>query len=342
MKKTLALLLVALLLLVSSAVSAKEAPVLPTDGPVHLEGYSIGDQSGDTLSKWIGFYDDDPSVVETYTFQLTTYAAAYHDGRVYGYVYGYDADGVLDCDFYVMDASTHIVSYPGGSSGGEFVYAMAYDPTDGVMYALCDEEQPYIASVDLGTGELTREVNIQLGSYLGIYAFAIDGDGRFLALNMSAVSAKLLEINRTTGALTVIGDTGLQCYYAQSMTYDGSTGRLYWAESDADAHSCLYWLDPATGTATLCGQIGQSGIEVTCLYTVYDAEPSPVEPIPGDVDGSGDVSVTDAILALRCAMGLAGLDEQGLAAADIDGDGSVSVSDAITILRMAMGILNNG
>ena len=60
--------------------------------------------------------------------------------------------------------------------------------------------------------------------------------------------------------------------------------------------------------------------------------------IPGDVDGNGTVTVSDAIMALRAAMQLTELDEAGTAAADMDGSGSITVSDAIMILRTAMGI----
>lgn len=356
MKKLFTIALAALMLLASVTVLAEtRIPAETTDEPVHLEGYSIGDQSGDTLSKWIGFNDDNPAEVETYTFQLTTYGAAYHDGYVYGYVYGYNESGELNCDFYVMDVETHFVNYPGGNSGGEFVLGMAFNRADGNMYALVDEDHPYIATVDLETGALERVVNINLGNYLGIYCFAIDDDGNFYGINMSAVSAKLLSINIANGALSVIGDTGLQCYYAQSMTYDSSTGRIYWAESDGGAHSCLFWLDPATGAATSCGQIGPDGIEVTCLYTITkdepidnptpeptdDPTPEPTEPavLPGDVDLNGTVAVTDAILAMRYSMGLISLEADQLLAGDVSGDGEVRIDDALIILRAAMGII---
>ena len=61
--------------------------------------------------------------------------------------------------------------------------------------------------------------------------------------------------------------------------------------------------------------------------------------LPGDVDGNGDVSVSDAVLALRAAMGILELTPEQFAAADVDGSGDISVSDAIIILRMAMGLI---
>ena len=63
------------------------------------------------------------------------------------------------------------------------------------------------------------------------------------------------------------------------------------------------------------------------------------EPTPGDVDGNGEVAVSDAVLALRAAMGIHELSAEQTAAADMDENGSIEVSDAIIILRVAMGLL---
>ena len=56
----------------------------------------------------------------------------------------------------------------------------------------------------------------------------------------------------------------------------------------------------------------------------------------GDVDGDGIVTVSDALLAMRGAMGTITLTASQLAHADLDGDGTVTASDALAIMRMAM------
>lgn len=61
--------------------------------------------------------------------------------------------------------------------------------------------------------------------------------------------------------------------------------------------------------------------------------------IPGDVDGNGVVSITDAVLTLRYAMGLITLDAQQLEAADINNSGVVDIVDAVSIMRMAMNLI---
>jgi hypothetical protein len=54
---------------------------------------------------------------------------------------------------------------------------------------------------------------------------------------------------------------------------------------------------------------------------------------PGDVNGDGDVSVVDAVLALRSVVGLETLGAEAKGAADMDRSGQVDVSDAVLILK---------
>lgn len=58
----------------------------------------------------------------------------------------------------------------------------------------------------------------------------------------------------------------------------------------------------------------------------------------GDADGDGEITATDAILALRAAMHLSQSTE-GDEMLDINGSGSVDMADAILILRFAMHLI---
>ncbi len=58
--------------------------------------------------------------------------------------------------------------------------------------------------------------------------------------------------------------------------------------------------------------------------------------VAGDVDGSGDISVSDARLALRAAVELDTLTDAYFTSADVDFSGNISVSDARLILRAAV------
>ncbi len=58
----------------------------------------------------------------------------------------------------------------------------------------------------------------------------------------------------------------------------------------------------------------------------------------GDMDKDGEITVADALAALRIAAKLAEETEEALATGDVDGDGSITVSDALRILRVAAGL----
>lgn len=64
------------------------------------------------------------------------------------------------------------------------------------------------------------------------------------------------------------------------------------------------------------------------------------ETVAGDADGSGDVTVSDARIVLRAAIGLENYTtaSQIFLAGDVDGDNVITVSDARTILRAAIGL----
>ncbi len=58
--------------------------------------------------------------------------------------------------------------------------------------------------------------------------------------------------------------------------------------------------------------------------------------ILGDVDGNGEINVSDALLILRHAIGVEVLVGESLEAADFDGNGNVNARDALLVLRHAL------
>ena len=344
MKKLLSIVLAAVMLLSALAVSAKpadeRASFLPDDA-AHLEGYIVGDGAGETGAKWVGFSPDNPGETEIYTFHLTTYGAAYYNGTVYGYVYGYEEDGTFHDEFYTIDLATRIPTYYEDAHSGELVYGMAYDYSTNTMYALLNDEAPWIGTVDLATGAIARVTDINLGSYLGVYGLAIDLDGNMYVMSLSAIGGKLLKVSKTNGSLTLCASTSRPCFYAQCITYDPATNRIYWAEVDGPNTytNGLYSFDLDNNYAfNYHGVIG-TNYELMAMYSTAKPEASSVT--AGDINGDGTVDMQDALLALRIAMGVFTPDEDQTAAADVNGDGSVGVDDALVILRYAMGLISS-
>ncbi|MBO4879177.1 MAG: hypothetical protein J5544_02855 [Clostridia bacterium] len=131
----------------------------------------------------------------------------------------------------------------------------------------------------------------------------------------------------------------------------GTVGLLfesYQDEYDSFTHAFVY----AEGTANsdFLGWYNEAGdlistdaeFDFSCIIgaeTVLIARFSGSEAIPGDIDMSGAIEVADAIMALRCTMGILELTPEQIEAGDMNESGAIEVSDAIIILRTAMGLL---
>lgn len=110
---------------------------------------------------------------------------------------------------------------------------MTYDAVSGNMYAIGYENGvSALYTVDLSTAKFDKVVNLQIGG--GTLAadakgtiYTISSDGYLYSLNTDANGA-------FNGRLTEVYNTGLSGMpYVQSMEFDHTTGKLYWA-------SCTY------------------------------------------------------------------------------------------------------
>ena len=72
---------------------------------------------------------------------------------------------------------------------------------------------------------------------------------------------------------------------------------------------------------------------------LLEYSPARAVPPPGDVNGDGNVTVADATLALRAAVGSLTLAPDQVAAADVNHDGHVDIGDVTLILRFALGLI---
>ena len=256
---------------VSGSATVTVTESLPT---VNLEGYIAFDPDG-TSGIWGGFADYDPSVIENFGTMGSTFGGAFAGGNVYGFMYDSDTN---DTRFYIMNADTHQVAYP-GTSAGRTVVAMAYNHAEGEMYAIAanDADGRSLYTVNLATGTLTEVAALNAGAET-IMTLAIDGSGNAYGLSYEATNAVLYSINLTNGNCTAIGGTGHGLEYVQSTVWDHNTNQLFWAQYSkvATDKGQLFVIDPATGAATLCGTIG-TGAEVTVLYTKNNMPVAPIE-----------------------------------------------------------------
>ncbi len=122
-------------------------------------------------------------------------------------------------------------------------------------------------------------------------------------------------------------------YYAGDLL-EPAGGELSVAFSDGTVKTVKMSIDMIGGfdrnaagvqTLTVTYEGFTAQFEVTVVETV----------IRGDMDGDGEITVSDALVALRIAARLAEETPEAIAIGDADGDGAITVSDALRILRVA-------
>ncbi len=146
---------------------------------------------------------------------------------------------------------------------------MAYNPVDGMMYYLCQDSQfnSYLKRSNLST---PSEVEV-VGSFgVRMWTLAINAQGR--AYGVAYEGGNLYEINLNDASTNLVGPTGKDAWYTQSMAFDLNTDELYWAQFSTTNDHGLYQVNTETGAATSLGEIGQ-GTQLTGLFMVPQQTP---------------------------------------------------------------------
>ena len=103
-----------------------------------------------------------------------------------------------------------------------------------------------LATLDLKTGAVKSigEFVDLAGNKFSMIAIACDLEGQLYAV---CTNDKLYKVNKANGKVTLVGELGVDAAYDQTMTFDYSTGVLYWYNNGRYA---LYTIDTKTGKAT--------------------------------------------------------------------------------------------
>lgn len=100
-----------------------------------------------------------------------------------------------------------------------------------------------------------------------LWTLAIDSHGTAYGIGYPG---DLYQVDLDNCALSMIGSTGKDVWYTQSMAFDNDTGELYWAQISSNADHGFYRVDTQTGAATPLGEIGGSGAQLTGLFMVSE------------------------------------------------------------------------
>ncbi|MDR2058032.1 MAG: choice-of-anchor J domain-containing protein [Dysgonamonadaceae bacterium] len=236
---------------------------------VTLYGYRIYDEafSGVDGISAVSFNAWDPSVVT----QVSDYkddaniicAGEYIEGHIYAYSRSNDYSGT-PANFIKLTKDWEEVSK---ESITAVPHDLTYDHSTKTLYGVLfdmNEVSMVLQTVDLATGELTNVVNISnVNNHL--YTIAADKNGNLYGVDYRG---NLVSIDKGTGVATLIGSTGIDPMYFQSMAFDHNTGRLFWAMHNVGSEGKLIELDPATGKANDLGVIGGNA-QIVALHTTY-------------------------------------------------------------------------
>ena len=185
----------------------------------------------------------------------SVYAGAYYNYKWYAQVTQLGTQKNVD-GFYTIDmndGTRTLISKQGAHLGD-----MTYDYTTNTMYGLKSDNETLV-TVDLNTGATTTVGYFKTASYQYPYilTLAADINGQLYAIG---TDDNLYAVDKTNAIVTLIGSTGVDAAFAQSMDFDHSTGTLYWANN---GDCTLYTVDVKTGVATAVGAIGAKGDDST-------------------------------------------------------------------------------
>lgn len=144
-----------------------------------------------------------------------------------------------------------------------------------------------------------------------------------------------------------VWDAILECLTPNGFGYTGDghqlisltdkNGIILSGDGYGEASGWFYSLNGSIDVPAMGNQVLSNG-DVIELFFTDDIESEGTVTLLGDANGDGSVTSSDAVLILRCALGIEPITAKALANGDIDGDGILSISDSLFVLRMSMGI----
>lgn len=148
----------------------------------------------------------------------------------------------------------------------------AVDPVSGAVYGCyydTDYENLTWARADYPNGKSSLiKVLAEDEKMMGV---ACDSNGQFYAI---LADGRFVKVDKNTGDLTTVGDTGLRPYYGTSATFDTKSNSVLFCYAPATQTGSMWSIEPATGAATLLLDFPDNN-EVTDLVVIgSDANPA--------------------------------------------------------------------
>lgn len=160
---------------------------------------------------------------------------------------------------YDLESGESVAVYGGESPDHICIGGETVDPTDGTVYGIT-----YNANMDgLQLSKMSYGETISATAVAPLdgnwNSLVCDASGQLYGISYEGVtqgedfvvtSSSLNKIDKATGAVTLIGETGHAPQYLSSATIDTKTGRMFWTVNPPDETGYLCEVNLATGAAT--------------------------------------------------------------------------------------------
>lgn len=152
---------------------------------------------------------------------------------------------------------------------------MSVDPVSGEVYAITynrDMTGYQLSILTFSDYGISSEAVAPLSGNWNALAF--DASGTLYGISKTngtvegqnvCVSSRLNIIDKQTGAVTAVGETGMAPEYISSATIDPQSGRMFWTVAPADGRGLLTEVDLTTGSATILRNFPRNE-EIVGLY----------------------------------------------------------------------------
>ena len=245
---------------------------VPTKDPVAATAYVSDSASGETGFISFDIYGGEP--VARGDLERPVAAAEY----VAGDTYGYSEDGYFFTFGGTYPASPDSVEWSAEPAITDYTALdMTYDYVSRNFIVLMadDDNKRFVGVVDTHDGKPREIVPLIAdgGAEAMFITVACDMNGGFYAVS-AGDNAALWAVTGVTedgAVLSKLFDLGVEAYYLQSMTFDRSTGVLYWAQCGTEAGG-IYEIDIAGESCALIGAPAGADAELTAFVVAYDVD----------------------------------------------------------------------
>ncbi|MCM1005319.1 MAG: hypothetical protein NC402_03375 [Prevotella sp.] len=182
--------------------------------------------------------------------------AVVHDGILYT-IYYMDFWGTYDVSVYGYDIENGNCVYSSSGSTENITYGMCVDPATNTIYGVTrtpNNMGVQLATIDFSSSKPVTTAIAEIKE--DVNTIACSPDGQLYVITKitndddDVIGSNLCKINRTTGAITVVGETGYAPEYESGAVIDTKTGRMFWTVSPIDDTTTLTEIDVNTGKAS--------------------------------------------------------------------------------------------